>query len=148
VAAAVGALATYVGSFFTAADATAAGLAGAAAAGAGADVAASGSPSGGTTPPRSFSKIAKTVSEASAIASGASSIYTLAAGAGNVNVPPAPNTQAQTDQSVASAEQLALRRERVAGGMQCTIGTGGGTGSQAGAVLDPATLSSKSLLGS
>jgi hypothetical protein len=60
-----------------------------------------------------------------------------------VNVPPVPN-QIGNDQQVEATEQQELARRQAAGGLQSTVGTGGG---QAGAMLNPSTLSQKSLLG-
>lgn len=89
--------------------------------------------------------IATTVSEAAAVASGASALYTLSQGPGRINVPPVPVTQpAQVDQAVANAEQAQIARRAAAGGLQSTVGTGTG---QAGAILNPATLSNRSMLG-
>lgn len=118
---------------------TAAAVGGAAAAG-GAAVAVDGQMMGKPLPSRS---IATTISEASAVASGTSSLATLAAGPGRINVPPTPGV-AQQDQDVQNVEQQTLRREQVAGGLQGTTGTPGG---QAGAVLNPGTLSNRSVLG-
>jgi hypothetical protein len=84
------------------------------------------------------------LSGASAAATGVSALSTLAAGSRGINVPPAPQTQLGTDQSVQQADQQALQRAQVAGGLQSTTGTAGG---QAGAVLNPSTLSTKTLLG-
>lgn len=86
--------------------------------------------------------IATTVSEAAALAQGASSLYSLANGPRGVSVPPSP--QVAPDQSVANAEQQELARREAAGGLQSTTGTSGG---QAGAVLNPGTVSNRSLLG-
>jgi hypothetical protein len=60
-----------------------------------------------------------------------------------VNVPPIPNQVGNDEQTVAS-EQAALQRREAAGGLQSTTGTSGG---QAGAMLNPSTMSQKSLLG-
>jgi hypothetical protein len=80
---------------------------------------------------------------ASTAATGVSALATLAQGSRGINVPPQPG-QVGTDESAANAEQASLRRSQIAGGLQSTTGTAGG---QAGAVLNPATLSTKSLLG-
>jgi len=147
--------------------ATTAAVAGGAAAGAGAGMAAEGAfgptqltgnygppapaqpatPPGQTAPPAPgrMTSIMKTVAEATTAAAGASSLYQLATGAGRVQIPPMPMTApAQVDQSVQAAEQQALQRRAAAGGLQSTIGTGAG---QAGAVLNPATLSRGNILG-
>jgi hypothetical protein len=119
-------------------------VAGAGIAAAGGAAAAAGGGGGGGAPPPSHS-IATTLGEASAIAQGASSLYQLAAGPGRINIPPSPLTpQANIDQSAANAEQQQLQREEAAAGLQSTVGTAGG---QAGAILNPSTLSSHSLLG-
>jgi hypothetical protein len=81
---------------------------------------------------------------AATAATGVSALATLARGAPGINLPPAPHTNLGTDQSVAQAEQQALQRAQVRGGLSSTTGTEGG---QAGSVLNPATLSSKTLLG-
>lgn len=88
--------------------------------------------------------IGTTIAEASAIATGASALYTLSQGAGRINVPPVPVNQPQVDQSVANAQQQQLQRMQAAGGLQSTVGPGM---SQGGAVLNPTTLSQRSLLG-
>lgn len=67
----------------------------------------------------------------------------LAKGSGRVNVPPIPN-QVGNDMETAAAEQQTLQRREAAGGINSTIGTSGG---QQGAVLNPSTMSQKSLLG-
>jgi hypothetical protein len=84
-----------------------------------------------------------TAGEVSAAASLSSSIYTLSQGAGKVNDPPAPN-QLGSDATVADAQQQQLRRQQAAGGIDSTTGTSGG---QAGAVLNPSSMSTHSLLG-
>jgi hypothetical protein len=63
-------------------------------------------------------------------------------GPGRINIPPSPTPQ--VDQSVANAQQQELAREQAAGGLQSTTGTSGG---QQGAILNPSTTSSHSLLG-
>jgi hypothetical protein len=83
------------------------------------------------------------LSGASTAATGVSALATLARGAPNINVPPSPQFQTQ-DATVAQAGQQALQRAQAAGGLQSTTGTPGG---QAGSVLNPTTLSSKTLLG-
>jgi hypothetical protein len=117
---------------------TAAALGGAAAAG----VAASDAASTTTAAPKT-STLNTTLSEASAVATGASALMTLAKGSGRVNVPPIPNSIGN-DMSVDAAEQAARTRAEAAGGLNSTVGTSGG---QAGAVLNPSTMSQKSLLG-
>lgn len=82
-------------------------------------------------------------SGATSAASGLSALNTLAQGRGGINLPPQPGA-VQNDQSVQNAEQASLKRAQIAGGLQSTTGTAGG---QAGAVLNPSTLSTKSLLG-
>jgi hypothetical protein len=84
----------------------------------------------------------RTVTQAATVAAGASSIYQLA-NQPRIQIPPSPGI-AQVDQSTAAAEADAERRRATAGGLQSTIGTGPG---QAGAVLNPATLSQHGLLG-
>ena len=76
-------------------------------------------------------------------ATGVSALATLARGAPSINIPPSPQF-AQTDATVAQAQQQALQRAQAAGGLQSTTGTPGG---QAGAALNPTTLSTHSLLG-
>jgi len=86
----------------------------------------------------------RTVEQAATVAAGASAIYQLA-NQPRIQIPPSPTTGAgQIDQSVAAAEADAERRRATAGGLQSTIGTGAG---QAGAVLNPGTLSQHALLG-
>lgn len=80
---------------------------------------------------------------ASTAATGVSALATLARGAPSINVPPSPQFQG-TDASVAQAGQQALQRAQAAGGLESTTGTPGG---QAGSVLNPTTLSTKTLLG-
>lgn len=110
--------------------------AGAAAAGTGAAAAGTAAAAGG---------IGTTLAEGAAIASAASAIYGLASGPGRVNIPPSPLVpQARIDQQVENAEQQALGRRQAAAGLTSTLGTAGG---EAGAMLNPSTLSSKSLLG-
>jgi hypothetical protein len=106
-------------------------------------VASTAAATAGTTAAAS-SGIATTISEAAAVASGASSLATLAAGPGRINVPPVPVNQMQTDITVQNAEQQQLARREAAGGLQSTVGTSGG---QAGAILNPSTLSQRSVLG-
>jgi hypothetical protein len=117
--------------------ATAAATAGAAATGVGGAVAAGGALTTGAG-------IATTVSEAAAVASGASALATLANGPGRINIPPVPVNQPQTDQAVLNAQQQEIQREAAAGGLQSTVGTAGGQG---GAILNPSTMSSRSILG-
>lgn len=83
-----------------------------------------------------------TASEIAAVSAATSSIYTLSQGAGKVNIAPPPSGLGN-DQAVVNAQQDALRRQETAGGLDSTVGTG----SQAGAVLNPASLSSHTLLG-
>jgi hypothetical protein len=60
-------------------------------------------------------------------------------------MPPSPVIpQAQVDQSAQDANQAAQRRQSIAGGISSTVGT---TGGQAGAVLNPGNMGSKTLLG-
>ena len=60
-------------------------------------------------------------------------------------MPPNPVMgQQQQDEAEEQAQQNALRRQSIAGGINSTVGTSGG---QAGQVLDPANMSGKSLLG-
>ena len=87
--------------------------------------------------------IISTAGEVAAIAQGASSLYSLAQGPGRVSIPPTPG-QVQVDQSVQNVEQQTLKREQAAGGLQGSTGTPGG---QAGAVLNPGTVSNRSILG-
>jgi hypothetical protein len=77
------------------------------------------------------------------VASGASALYSLAAGPGRLNVPPAPGGS-QVDQTALAADQAQKQREMAAGGLQGTTGTAGGN---QGAVLNPGTLAKASLLG-
>lgn len=84
-----------------------------------------------------------TISESAAVAEGASALYTLVNGPGSVSVPPMPYT-ANVDQGALNAEQQERQRLAAAGGLQSTVGTGGG---QAGAILNPGTMSSRTLLG-
>lgn len=84
-----------------------------------------------------------TISEASAVASGASALATLVNGPGNVSIPPSPY-QPNVDQGALSAEEQERQRLAAAGGLQSTVGTGAG---QAGAILNPSTMSQRSLLG-
>lgn len=84
-----------------------------------------------------------TVSEAAAVASGASALTTLAQGNPKVNIPPVP-LSTTNDPTVQETEQQELARRAAAGGLQSTIGTAGG---QQGAILNPATVSQRSLLG-
>jgi hypothetical protein len=111
------------------------GAVGAAVSGAAADAAAALAPS--------FT-IGTTISEATAVASAASSLKTLADGPGRVNVPP-PAGSSQVDQTAVAADQAQKQRQMAAGGLQGTTGTPGG---QQGAVLNPATMSRSTLLGS
>jgi hypothetical protein len=121
---------------------TAAAVGGAGAA-AGAAAAASNTPKPTSAPPAQSKSIATTVAEASAVAEGASALTTLANGPGRINVPPSPSGVG-SDQAVVDAEQKELQRRQAAGGLASTAGTPGG---QAGAVLNPSTISNKSLLG-
>lgn len=137
-----------IGATSLAGSAAGAGTAAAAGAGvgaaAGAGVAAANAGNAPVNPPgNGSSKIMRTVSEAAAVASGASALATLAAGPGNISVPPAPY-QASVDTGALNAEQEERQRLAAAGGLQSTIGTGGG---QAGAILNPSTMSQRSLLG-
>jgi hypothetical protein len=84
-----------------------------------------------------------TLGEAAAIAQGASSLYTLAQGQRGVSIPPTPG-MGQQDQAIANAEQQERARREAAGGLQSTLGTPGGA---QGALLNPATLSNRQLLG-
>lgn len=60
-------------------------------------------------------------------------------------MPPSPVMgQQQQDVSTREAEENAQRRQSIAGGMNSTVGTSGG---QAGAMLNPANLGNKTLLG-
>lgn len=131
-----------------AAGAVGAGVAGAALSGSGGAAPAAVAPGAARAAqpgPAPGKSIATTVSEASAIATGASALYTLSQGAGRANVPPVPITPApQVDQSVANAAAQELQRRQAVAGLQSTVGTGPG---QAGAILNPATLSQASLLG-
>lgn len=147
------AIGDYVGSFFatdaaaattTAAAAdTAATATAATATTAAAGTAAAGTAAAAVAAPAATASISTTIAEAAAVASGASALYSLAKGPGRLNVPPTPGV-AQTDQTVANAEQESLRRREAAGGLQSSVGTPGG---QAGSVLNPATLSNRSVLG-
>lgn len=93
----------------------------------------------------SFSRVLTTAGEAAAVAEGASALYTLSQGPRNPNIPPIGTTgQGQIDQSAAAAAEAERQRLAAAGGLQSTIGTGAG---QAGAMLNPSTLSSRTLLG-
>ena len=83
-------------------------------------------------------------SGAATAATAASALATLAAGRSGINIPPPPSPGIRNDQQIQDAQQQALKREQVAGGLQGSTGTPGG---QAGAVLSPATTSSKSILG-
>jgi hypothetical protein len=85
-----------------------------------------------------------TLGGAAAAVTAASALYQLSQGGKGINVPPSPNTGASSDQSEVDAQQEQLKRQQAAGGLQSTTGTAGG---QAGAVLNPSTLSNKSLLG-
>ena len=73
-----------------------------------------------------------------------SALYQLSQGSKGINVPPAPQTGATSDQSEVDAQQQQQRRQQAAGGLQSTLGTDGG---QAGAILNPTNLGKKSLLG-
>lgn len=77
-------------------------------------------------------------------ATGVSALTTLARGAPSINIPPAPQMQLGADQAAQQAEQQSLQRAQAAGGLQSTTGTAGG---QAGAILNPSTLSNRTLLG-
>jgi len=116
------------------AAAPALGIAGGAAAGAAAGAGAANSGLFGT---------GVTATEALAAATGASALYTMAQGPKGINVPPAPSFASQ-DQQVQQVEQQTLSRQQIAGGLQSTVGTAGG---QAGAILSPATTSSRAILG-
>ena len=60
-------------------------------------------------------------------------------------MPPSPViSQQQQDLSAQQAEQNAMRRQSVAGGMNSTVGTSGG---QAGSMLNPSNMGGKTLLG-
>lgn len=60
-------------------------------------------------------------------------------------IPPSPVIpQPQVDQSAQDAENMSKRRQQLAGGILSTVGTSGG---EAGAVLNPATVSGATLLG-
>lgn len=60
-------------------------------------------------------------------------------------LPPSPMMSPATiDQTAEQAQQEALGRQRIAGGINSTVGTPGG---QAGAVMNPASLGQKTLLG-
>jgi hypothetical protein len=60
-------------------------------------------------------------------------------------IPPSPQMPAdQVDQSVQNANEAAMRRESIAGGLQSTIGTPGGGSGQ---MLNPANMGGKTLLG-
>jgi hypothetical protein len=78
---------------------------------------------------------------AAAVSAG-SAIYQLA-NMPKANLPPSPTT-GLNDQQIQASEQAALKRREAAAGLQGTTGTPGG---EAGAVLNPATLSNKSVLG-
>ena len=163
---------TWVGGFFTAGGAAAAGgtAAGTAAAGTAAGTAAGAAATGAAIAGTDAASVAAiggatagatagtglvagtgglagagiTASGVSAAATGASALYQLSQGGPHVNIPPAPQSAAATDQAVANAEQQSLQRRQAAGGLQSTTGTPGG---QAGAILAPSTQSSKSILG-
>jgi hypothetical protein len=130
----------------TAIGAGTAAAAGAAAGGAvaGGALAAANAGGGAAAQPSTTSAVMRTVSQAATVAAGASAIYQLA-NQPRIQIPPSPTTgPGQIDQSVAAAEADAERRRASAGGLQSTIGTGAG---QAGAVLNPGTLSQHGLLG-
>ena len=60
-------------------------------------------------------------------------------------LPPAPlQSQTQQDESAQQVDELARRRQSIAGGITSTLGTAGGS---EGAVLNPANLGQKTLLG-
>ena len=60
-------------------------------------------------------------------------------------IPPSPVIPPeQVDQGAAAAEADARKRQQLAGGIASTVGTSGG---EAGAVMNPATMSGHSLLG-
>ena len=60
-------------------------------------------------------------------------------------IPPQPQMGAQqVDQSTQAAEEAAMRRESIAGGLSSTVGTPGG---QAGELLNPQISGTKQLLG-
>jgi hypothetical protein len=82
--------------------------------------------------------------EALSAATSASALYRLSQGSKGINVPPSPQPGLTTDRGIQDAEQAQLRRAQTAGGLQGSTGTEGG---QAGAILNPATLSTKTLLG-
>lgn len=136
--------ATAAGSAATAGATTAAVEAGGYAA-VGGGIAAGAAPTAAAAGAAGTGITAATVSEAAAAATGVSSLYTLSQGPGRINIPPAPyQGTGKIDQQVTSAEAAERARLAAAGGLQSTIGTGGG---QAGATLNPATMSSHSLLG-
>jgi len=59
--------------------------------------------------------------------------------------PPSPVlSQSGVDQGQQAAEQNALRRQSIAGGIDSSVGTAGG---QAGQMLNPANMGAKSMLG-
>ena len=84
----------------------------------------------------------------SAVAAGTSAAVGVASAAGAFGrpkvAPPSPVlSQASIDQGQQCAQENALRRQSIAGGLNSTVGTGG----EAGQMLNPANLGSKSLLG-
>lgn len=115
--------------------------AGGAAAGAGAGAAAGGTAAAGAGAAAAGGGV--TLTGVAAATTAASALYQLSQGGRGINVPPSPQA-AGTDESVQNAEQMQLKRAQAAGGLQSTTGTPGG---QAGAMLNPTTLSQKSLLG-
>lgn len=69
----------------------------------------------------------------------------LTPGARRPGMPPSPVIpQAQVDQSAQEAENTSRRRQQLAGGLLSTVGTSGG---EAGAILNPSTVSGAALLG-
>jgi len=85
--------------------------------------------------------MAGTAAETAALGIGASSLL----GGKKPIMPPSPVlSQQKQDLSQQQVEENAMRRQSIAGGMNSTVGTIGG---QAGSMLNPTTMSGKTLLG-